>query len=159
MLTLWLGGECYEFTRPIPRLWARTGSAASVAGTVTSPMPGKIIKARAITLMLGVAGCVPIQACCLKAVLFLAHNECLQASSRVKSFLMCWQRSPSARALRPNDSFLCGLPDQVLVKDGDMVAEGDALVVLEAMKMEHTVVAPCNGQVGDRTQSVRSPAF
>jgi hypothetical protein len=46
VLTLWVGGHCYEFTRPIPRAWARTGSAATVAGTVTSPMPGKIIKAR-----------------------------------------------------------------------------------------------------------------
>ena len=46
VLSLWLGGECYEFTRPVPRLWARSGSAASVAGTVTSPMPGKVIKAR-----------------------------------------------------------------------------------------------------------------
>ena len=36
-----------------------------------------------------------------------------------------------------------------------MVAEGDALVVLEAMKMEHTVVAPCDGQVWDTGRSHR----
>ncbi len=36
---------------------------------------------------------------------------------------------------------------QVLVRDGDTVQQGDALVVLEAMKMEHTVTAPCDGQV------------
>ena len=36
---------------------------------------------------------------------------------------------------------------QVLVKDGDAVEEGESLVVLEAMKMEHTVRAPCGGVV------------
>ncbi len=36
---------------------------------------------------------------------------------------------------------------QVLAKDGDSVEEGDSLVVLEAMKMEHTVRAPCKGIV------------
>ena len=36
---------------------------------------------------------------------------------------------------------------QVLVKEGDCVEEGDSLVVLEAMKMEHTVRAPCKGVV------------
>lgn len=36
---------------------------------------------------------------------------------------------------------------QVLAKEGDAVEEGDSLVVLEAMKMEHTVRAPCKGVV------------
>lgn len=36
---------------------------------------------------------------------------------------------------------------QVLVKDGDCVEDGDSLVVLEAMKMEHTIRAPCKGIV------------
>lgn len=31
--------------------------------------------------------------------------------------------------------------------DGDAVEEGASLVVLEAMKMEHTVRAPCAGTV------------
>ena len=35
----------------------------------------------------------------------------------------------------------------MLVKDGDAVEEGASLVVLEAMKMEHTVRAPCGGFV------------
>jgi len=38
---------------------------------------------------------------------------------------------------------------QVLVQDGDTAEEGDAVVVLEAMKMEHTVRAPCAGTVTD----------
>lgn len=36
---------------------------------------------------------------------------------------------------------------QVLVKDGDCVEDGDSLVVLEAMKMEHTIRASCKGIV------------
>ena len=45
----------------------------------------------------------------------------------------------------------------VMVKAGDTVAKGAPLVVLEAMKMEHTIVAPADGivvavnfAVGDR---------
>lgn len=35
----------------------------------------------------------------------------------------------------------------MLVKEGEIAEEGDAIVVLEAMKMEHTVRAPCAGTV------------
>ena len=56
----------------------------------------------------------------------------------------------------------CGLPIQVLVQDGDTVQQGDPLVVLEAMKMEHTVTAPCDGQARKRcrrslTRSAHQP--
>ena len=37
---------------------------------------------------------------------------------------------------------------QILVKPGDQVNKGDAVVVLEAMKMEHSLTAPVTGQVG-----------
>ncbi|CAK0783426.1 hypothetical protein CVIRNUC_006625 [Coccomyxa viridis] len=79
VLTLWCRGEMYEFSKPIIRSWAKSGTVLSSAGTVLSPLPGKVIK--------------------------------------------------------------------VLVKDGDAVEEGESLVVLEAMKMEHTVRAPCGGVV------------
>jgi biotin carboxyl carrier protein len=36
---------------------------------------------------------------------------------------------------------------KVVVSQGDTVAEGDTLVILESMKMEIPVVAPCNGTV------------
>ncbi|WP_141290407.1 carboxyltransferase domain-containing protein, partial [Ideonella azotifigens] len=36
---------------------------------------------------------------------------------------------------------------RVLVNEGDSVAEGDTLVIVESMKMEFAVVAPCAGQV------------
>ena len=35
----------------------------------------------------------------------------------------------------------------VMVKPGDKVARGAPLIVLEAMKMEHTIVAPADGIV------------
>ena len=35
----------------------------------------------------------------------------------------------------------------VQVKDGDVVTRGAPLVVLEAMKMEHTIAAPGDGRV------------
>jgi len=36
---------------------------------------------------------------------------------------------------------------QIKVKEGDMVQEGDAVVIVESMKMEITVSAPCSGKV------------
>lgn len=36
---------------------------------------------------------------------------------------------------------------QVLVKVGDVVKEGDSLIVMEAMKMEHTIKANSNGTI------------
>jgi 3-methylcrotonyl-CoA carboxylase alpha subunit len=45
----------------------------------------------------------------------------------------------------------------VMVKPGDRVAKGTPLIAVEAMKMEHTIVAPAEGvvtsvnyRVGDR---------
>jgi propionyl-CoA carboxylase alpha chain len=36
---------------------------------------------------------------------------------------------------------------RVAVREGDRVAAGDELLVLEAMKMEHRIEAPCAGRV------------
>lgn len=41
---MWLEGDAYEFRKAVPRRWLRVGAAAEVAGTVISPMPGKIIQ-------------------------------------------------------------------------------------------------------------------
>ncbi|GAB4816461.1 hypothetical protein N2152v2_003507 [Parachlorella kessleri] len=81
VLDLWLAGRQYQFRRPIVRRWLRAGAAAQQAGTVVTPMPGKIVK--------------------------------------------------------------------VFVSAGDEVSEGQPLVVVEAMKMEHTVKAPCDGTVAE----------
>lgn len=37
----------------------------------------------------------------------------------------------------------------VLVEAGAMVAKGAPLIVMEAMKMEHTIVAPTAGKIGE----------
>ncbi len=36
---------------------------------------------------------------------------------------------------------------QVLIQEGDPVAAGQSLMILEAMKMEHTITAPYAGTV------------
>ena len=46
VLEMWMGGEAHEFRAPVPRVWAREGAASAGTGTVTTPMPGRIIKAR-----------------------------------------------------------------------------------------------------------------
>lgn len=46
---------------------------------------------------------------------------------------------------------MSGLVKQVSVKKGAEVTEGDPLIVLEAMKMEHTLTAPRNGVVAELT--------
>jgi len=40
-----------------------------------------------------------------------------------------------------------GVVLKILVKAGDVVKKGNALIVLEAMKMEHVIVAPYDGVV------------
>uniref|UniRef100_UPI0025F563B6 acetyl-CoA carboxylase biotin carboxyl carrier protein subunit n=1 Tax=Pseudooctadecabacter sp. TaxID=1966338 RepID=UPI0025F563B6 len=42
-----------------------------------------------------------------------------------------------------------GLVSQVIAAAGDEVAKGDALLILEAMKMEHTLRAPRDGTVAE----------
>ncbi len=44
VISMWLEGNCHEFRKAVPRKWSRLGAAAKVAGTVISPMPGKIIQ-------------------------------------------------------------------------------------------------------------------
>ena len=59
------------------------------------------------------------------------------------------------RRLHAADEFVTGgllapLPGnviQVMVKAGERVSKGQALIVMEAMKMEHTIVAPSAGTV------------
>ena len=54
------------------------------------------------------------------------------------------QEDPSGRLVSP----LPGSVIQVLVDSGDTVAKGQALMIIEAMKMEHTISAPKRGTVG-----------
>ena len=47
-----------------------------------------------------------------------------------------------------------GVVVQVFVKDGDKVAKGDQLLIVEAMKMEHTLTAPRDGVVHELAAEV-----
>ncbi len=51
---------------------------------------------------------------------------------------------------------MSGLVKQVSVKSGSKVCEGDPLIVLEAMKMEHTLTAPRDGVVAELTTTAGS---
>lgn len=44
-------------------------------------------------------------------------------------------------------SFMPGNIPEVNVKPGDIVAEGDRLLILEAMKMKNNIIAPFDGKV------------
>ncbi|MBI3528900.1 MAG: acetyl/propionyl/methylcrotonyl-CoA carboxylase subunit alpha [Betaproteobacteria bacterium] len=54
------------------------------------------------------------------------------------------EEDPSGRLVSP----LPGSVIQVLVDSGEIVAKGQALMIIEAMKMEHTISAPKRGTVG-----------
>jgi urea carboxylase len=46
---------------------------------------------------------------------------------------------------------------QIKVAEGDMVAEGDVLVIVESMKMEIAVTAPCAGKISTLMCAEASP--
>jgi 3-methylcrotonyl-CoA carboxylase alpha subunit len=54
------------------------------------------------------------------------------------------EEDPSGRLVSP----LPGSVAQVLVGSGQSVTRGQALMIIEAMKMEHTISAPQTGKVG-----------
>jgi 3-methylcrotonyl-CoA carboxylase alpha subunit len=59
---------------------------------------------------------------------------------------------PAAVAADRHGGLVAPMPGRViavLVEDGKRVTAGTALVVMEAMKMEHTVTAPADGIVAD----------
>ena len=55
------------------------------------------------------------------------------------------EEDPSGRLVSP----LPGSVIQVLVSSGETVAKGQVLMIIEAMKMEHTISAPKRGTVGE----------
>ena len=42
---------------------------------------------------------------------------------------------------------ISGTISEVVCSEGDMIGEGDTIIVMEAMKMEIHAVAPCSGKV------------
>jgi 3-methylcrotonyl-CoA carboxylase alpha subunit len=54
-----------------------------------------------------------------------------------------------ANALPGISAEMPGKVVKMLVEEGDMVEKGAPVVILEAMKMEHTLCAPFSGTVGD----------
>jgi propionyl-CoA carboxylase alpha chain len=61
-------------------------------------------------------------------------------------------RFPEPGELDPSGSLLSPLPGSIVriaVEPGEEVAAGQPLVVLEAMKMEHTISAPHGGRIAE----------
>lgn len=51
---------------------------------------------------------------------------------------------------------LTGLITDVLVTEGEMVAKGQPLLIMEAMKLVHTLTAPHDGKIARLTASAGS---
>lgn len=69
------------------------------------------------------------------------NSSHFQFSLPAASFAVDGAASSNTLALSP----MPGKIIQVVAKEGDVVKKGDPIAILEAMKMEHVVYAPCNG--------------
>lgn len=81
-----------------------------------------------------------------------AAERCYLDSSLGSSTLYEVPRFPEPDSLDAPGSLLAPMPGtvlRVLAAAGDAIAAGDAVVVLEAMKMEHTVRAPADGLINE----------
>jgi 3-methylcrotonyl-CoA carboxylase alpha subunit len=73
----------------------------------------------------------------------LGQTYCLEARSQKRQ-----SAGPAAGRLGPIEAPMTGTVRRVLTAKGESVAQGEPLVVLEAMKMELSVRAPAAGRVG-----------
>ena len=60
--------------------------------------------------------------------------------------------APAAAGGATVNSPLPGVVLEIKVKDGDMVSKGQVIMVLEAMKMENAIEAPCEGTITIKAQ-------
>ena len=54
-----------------------------------------------------------------------------------------WQKADPGRVL----AFMPGTVEQIMVKKGDKVRQGDLLLIFRAMKMENNILSPVDGKV------------
>ena len=73
-----------------------------------------------------------------------------------EAFRLGDESRPGTAATAADGAILSPMPGRVIAVDvaaGDTVAKGQRLVTLEAMKMEHALVAPFDGTVAELTAS------
>ena len=87
----------------------------------------------------------------MKTIFFELNGHPRDVKVNDKSDTRTAQKRPKAdpENLHHLGSPMPGRVVQVLVKPGQDVAKGDTVVLLEAMKMETTVIAPRSGGVGE----------
>lgn len=120
-------------------------AAAQFAGTILSAMPGKINPAYLWLYRLGsllLMSWTPThspksQDCCIHC----AHHHI--------SYSVFLNFRKLETIDHKHDDLVIDNDMQVLIEEGGRAEEGDPVIVLEAMKMEHTVKAPCSGTVTD----------
>src|SRR6185437_13222894 len=82
----------------------------------------------------------------------LADGPWLQVTLGLSQYRLRWQdpRAVEAGAQASTASLAAPMPGRIIaltVEPGAQVTRGSALLVMEAMKMEHTVCAPADGRV------------
>ena len=105
------------------RKWQRSGAAAQQAGTVLTPMPGRIVKVTAVGTSDVLKRIAP------------GTNRLLGCSKRLWAPALHGGWGPRVQHWFHTRCAACL---QVFVAANDSVDEGDALVQISAMKMVHT---------------------
>jgi pyruvate carboxylase subunit B len=77
----------------------------------------------------------------------IVHKFSVTGLNERESGPLSAQRAPAAGGFGSIRAIMPGTIVRVLVEEGDIVHEGDVVIVLEAMKMENELRAPVNGVV------------
>ena len=83
----------------------------------------------------------------------VSQGHTIWVSDRQTGWLFDLADSTKSDSQEQSDGVVCAVMSatisQISVKDGDQVAAGDRLMILEAMKMEQPILAPVAGQIDD----------
>ncbi len=135
-----------------------TGGESQTLRVEYDPAPGglfavKVAEREAAVRLLGREGeCLRLSVDGLSRTVSLAHDagRVYVHSGLGNSLFKIVPRFPEAEEVEDTGSCKSPMPGKILsilVKEGQAVKKGDSLVVMEAMKMEHTLTAPADATV------------